>query len=134
MPRNARFAEVAALAGDLPRAGMLNSLMDGRALTASELARAAGVTPHTGSVHLARMTGANVLSVVKQGPHRYVRLANSGVVQMVERIMQVASGLETLRPPLAVGPKDQALRAARTCYEHLAGHLVVSIADAIYGS
>jgi DNA-binding transcriptional ArsR family regulator len=73
MASNAMFAEVAALAGDPARAGMLHALMDGRALTASELAHVAGITPQTASGHLSRMTAIGLLSVEKQGRHRYVR-------------------------------------------------------------
>ena len=76
MVSNAMFAEVAALAGDPTRAGMLRALLDGRALTASELARVAGITPQTASGHLTRMTAAGLLSVEKQGRHRYHRLAS----------------------------------------------------------
>ena len=125
------FAEVAALAGDPARAGMLHALMDGRALTASELARVAGVTPQTASGHLARLATAGLLSVEKQGRHRYHRIASPGVAQMMESIMQVAAGLDPKRPPLTVGPKDAALRAARTCYDHLAGRLGVAVAEAL---
>jgi DNA-binding transcriptional ArsR family regulator len=125
------FAEVAALAGDPARAGMLHALMDGRALTASELARVAGVTPQTASGHLARLATAGLLSVEKQGRHRYHRLASPAVAQMMESIMQVTSGLDSARPPLTVGPRDAALRTARTCYDHLAGRLGVALADAL---
>jgi DNA-binding transcriptional ArsR family regulator len=125
------FAEVAALAGDPARAGMLHALMDGRALTASELARVAGVTPQTASGHLARLATAGLLSVEKQGRHRYHRIASPAVAQMMESIMQVTSGLDPTRPPLTVGPRDAALRAARTCYDHLAGRLGVALADAL---
>jgi DNA-binding transcriptional ArsR family regulator len=125
------FAEVAALAGDPARAGMLHALMDGRALTASELARVAGVTPQTASGHLARLATAGLLCVEKQGRHRYHRIASPAVAQMMESIMQVASGLDPARPPLTVGPKDAALRTARTCYDHLAGRLGVALADAL---
>ncbi|MBO0736780.1 MAG: helix-turn-helix transcriptional regulator [Alphaproteobacteria bacterium] len=128
------FAEIAALAGDPGRAAMLRALMDGRALTASELAYVAGVTAQTASGHLARMTTAGLLSVAKQGRHRYHRLASSDVAQMIESIMQVASGPGSKRSPLAVGPKDAALRLARTCYDHLAGRLGVALADAVVGS
>jgi DNA-binding transcriptional ArsR family regulator len=131
MASNAMFAEVAALAGDPARAGMLHALMDGRALTASELARVAGVAPQTASGHLARMTAAGLLSVEKQGRHHYHRLATPAVAQMMESIMRVASGLDTTRPKLSVGPRDAAMRAARTCYDHLAGRLGVSLADAL---
>ncbi len=131
MASNVEFAEIAALAGDPGRAGMLHALMDGRALTASELARVAGITPQTASVHLARMAEAGLLSVVKQGRHRYHRLASATVARMMESIMEVASGAAAKRQPLSVGPRDAALRAARTCYDHLAGRLSVALADAL---
>jgi DNA-binding transcriptional ArsR family regulator len=131
MTSQSAFAEVAALAGDPARAGMLHALMDGRALTASELARVAGITPQTASGHLARLAVAGLLVVEKQGRHRYHRLASPTVAQMMESIMQVAAGLDTNRPRLVVGPRDAALRAARTCYDHLAGRLGVALADAL---
>ncbi|MGC1995339.1 MAG: winged helix-turn-helix domain-containing protein, partial [Pseudolabrys sp.] len=71
MSSTALFARIAALAGDPARAGMLHALMDGRALTATELARVAGVAPQTASGHLNRMTALGVVSVEKQGRHRY---------------------------------------------------------------
>jgi DNA-binding transcriptional ArsR family regulator len=125
------FASIAAVAGDPARAEMLHALMDGRALTASELARVAGITAQTASSHLARMTAVGILAVEKQGRHRYHRLASAGVAQMMEAIMQVASHLDPPRPRLSVGPRDAALRAARTCYDHLAGHLGVAVTDAL---
>jgi DNA-binding transcriptional ArsR family regulator len=131
MTTTATFASIASLAGDPARAGMLHALMDGRALTASELARAAGVTAQTASGHLARMTAAGLLSVEKQGRHRYHRLASPAVAHMMESIMQVASAVDPPRPRLTVGPRDAALRAARTCYDHLAGRLGVALADAM---
>jgi DNA-binding transcriptional ArsR family regulator len=133
MASNAMAATVATLAGDPARAEMLLALMDGRALTASELARIAGITPQTTSGHLARMTAVGLLSVEKQGRHRYHRLATPAVAHMLESIMQVASDLEPTRKPLAVGPRDAALRKARTCYDHLAGQLGVALADALVG-
>jgi DNA-binding transcriptional ArsR family regulator len=131
MVTNTMFAEIAALAGDPARAGMLHALMDGRALTASELARVAGIAPQTASGHLSRMIAAGLLGVEKQGRHRYHRLASPAVARMMESIMQVASSGEMSRPRLSVGPRDGALRAARTCYDHLAGHLGVALADAL---
>jgi DNA-binding transcriptional ArsR family regulator len=131
MTSQSAFAEVAALAGDPARAGMLHALMDGRALTATELARVAGITPQTASGHLACLAVAGLLVVEKQGRHRYHRLASPAVAQMMEGIMQVASSLDTIRPRLVVGPRDAALRAARTCYDHLAGRLGVALADAL---
>jgi DNA-binding transcriptional ArsR family regulator len=134
MASNARFAEIAALAGDPARAAMLHALMDGRALTAGELARVAGITPQTASAHLTRMTDAALLAVDRQGRHRYHRLATPAVAQMIESIMQVAAGLEGLRAPPATGPRDAAMRAARTCYDHLAGQLGVAVTDAMVRS
>jgi DNA-binding transcriptional ArsR family regulator len=130
MASHARFAEVAALTGDPARATMLHALMDGRALTATELARAAGIAPQTASGHLAKMTAAGLLVVQSQGRHRYHRLASPAVARMMESIMQVAAGLEPARP-IVVGPREAALRAARTCYDHLAGRLGVALADAL---
>lgn len=129
MASTSEFAEVAAVAGDPARAAMLHALMDGRALTATELARVAGIAPQTASGHLARMIAVGVVTVEKQGRHRYHRLASPAVAQMMESIMQVASGGG--RAPLAVGPRDVALRTARTCYDHIAGRLGVAIADAM---
>ncbi|MBV9523630.1 MAG: helix-turn-helix transcriptional regulator, partial [Alphaproteobacteria bacterium] len=131
MATNARFAEVASLAGDPARAAMLHALMDGRALTATELAHAASVTPQTASGHLARMSTAGLLGFEKQGRHHYYRLASPAVAQMIEGIMQVASVSDAAARPVVVGPRDAALRAARTCYDHLAGRLGVALADAL---
>ena len=131
MASNARFAEVAALSGDPARASMLNALMDGRALTATELAGVAGITAQTASGHLARMTSVGLLHVEKQGRHRYHRLASPAIARMLESIMQVAAELEPDRKRLTVGPRDAALRKARTCYDHFAGRLGVALTDAL---
>ncbi|HJZ31703.1 MAG TPA: winged helix-turn-helix domain-containing protein [Hyphomicrobiaceae bacterium] len=131
MPTSALFAEVAALSGDPGRANMLHALMDGRALTATELARVAAITPQTASGHLNRMTAAGLLVVRKQGRHRYFQLATASVARMLESIMQVAAELAPNRRHLSVGPKDLALRKARTCYDHFAGQLGVALADAL---
>jgi DNA-binding transcriptional ArsR family regulator len=133
MASNAMFAQVAALAGDPARAAMLHALMDRRALTASELASVAGIAPQTASGHLSQMTAAGLLAVEKQGRHRYHRLASPAVAGMMESIMQVAAQIEPPRRRLLVGPRDAALRAARTCYDHLAGELGVALTDAMVG-
>lgn len=129
MASQGAFTEIASLAGDPARAGMLHALLDGRALTASELAQAAHVTPQTASGHLTKLAAGGLIAVEKQGRHRYHRLASPAVARMLESIMQVAADA---RPPVIVtGPRDKALRAARTCYDHLAGHLGVALADAM---
>lgn len=126
-----KIAELAAAIGDPARAAMLAALMDGRALTATELARVAAITPQTASGHLARLVATRLVAVEKQGRHRYHRLANADVAAMIESVMQIAGGEPVLRKPVRVGPKDAALRRARTCYDHLAGRLGVEILDAL---
>jgi DNA-binding transcriptional ArsR family regulator len=125
------FVEIAAAAGDPARARMLHALMDGRALTAGELARAASITPQTASGHLARMVGLGLLRVEKQGKHRYHRLASAAVAHMLESLMQFATQVLPAAKPLTVGPREAALRTARTCYDHLAGRLGVALADCL---
>jgi DNA-binding transcriptional ArsR family regulator len=123
------LAETASLVGDPARASMLANLLDGRALTATELAGAAGITPQTASGHLARLTDAGLLAVQRQGRHRYHRLASPAVARMLESIMSVAAEPSAARRQPVVGPRDKALRRARTCYDHLAGALAVAMAD-----
>ena len=123
------IAEIAALVGNPARANIVNVLLDGRALTATELAYIGGVSPQTASGHLGRLTESGLLAVQKQGRHSYFRLASPLIGRMLEGIMAVA----------AEGPPryrqrwrgDEALRTARTCYDHLAGRLGVALADAL---
>lgn len=129
MVTTAALAETAAMVGEPARAAMLSALMDGRALTATELAGVAAITPQTASAHLARMVAAGLLALERQGRHRYHRLASPAVARMLEGIMAVAGSQARQAKPLRVGPRDAALRAARTCYDHLAGRLAVGIAD-----
>jgi len=121
------IAEIAALIGDPARATMVSALLDGRAQTASELASAARITPQTASTHLAKLTEAGVLSVVRSGRHRYFRLALPAVAGMIDGIVAVALGKRPRYRPLS--RQARALSAARMCYDHLAGRLSVEIAD-----
>lgn len=123
-----QVARIAALVGEPARAGMLLALMDGRALTARELAQAAHVTPATASRHLALLVEAGLLSAARQGRHRYHRLASPEVARLLEGIMQLAVA-QAAPVRTATGPRDTALRLARSCYDHLAGRLAVAIAD-----
>ena len=120
------IAEAAALIGDPSRATMLSALMDGRALTATELAYSSGITRQTASGHLSRLTEAKLVEVEKQGRHRYYRLANAHVAHALEALMNLAvHGAPRHRP---TGPRDEAMRFARSCYDHLAGRVGVSLA------
>lgn len=120
------IARLAALIGDPARANMLAALMGGQALTASELALEAGVTKQTASSHLAQLTEPGLLTVTAQGRHRYYRLADADVAEMVEAMM----GLAALKTPRSrPGPRDPAMRHARICYDHLAGELGVLMHD-----
>jgi len=122
-------AEIANLVGDLARANILLALMDHRALTAGELAHVARVSPQTTSSHLVKLTNAKLIQVTQQGRHRYYRLASPLVAQMLETVMVVAGDrLSSLRP-LSKASED--LRAARSCYDHLAGRLGVAFAEAL---
>jgi DNA-binding transcriptional ArsR family regulator len=121
------IAEIAALVGDPARATIVSALLDGRALTASELAVAARITPQTASTHLAKLTEAGLLSVVRDGRHRYFRLASSTVAGMIEGIVAVALEKRPRYRPLS--RQARALSAARICYDHLAGRLSVDLTD-----
>ena len=114
---------IAALIGDHARAQALTVLMAGKALSATELADAAGVTRQTISAHLAQLVDAGLLAVEPQGRHRYFRIADAEVAQMLEVLMGVASGAAGTRT--RTGPREPALRKARVCYDHLAGELGV---------
>jgi len=122
------IASVAALLGDPARANILTALMDGRALTVSELAEAAGVTLQTASGHLAKLDAANLLTAEKQGRHRYFRLSGPDVAQVLEALMGLAQRTGATR--VRTGPKDAALRSARICYDHLAGERGVALLTA----
>jgi DNA-binding transcriptional ArsR family regulator len=123
------IAEIAALAGDPARANILTALLDGRAMTATELAYAARVTPQTTSAHLGKLVEAGMITATPSGRHRYFRLASPKVAQMLESIVAVAGDNRPRCRPLS--RQAAALRAARVCYDHLAGQLGVRIADAM---
>ena len=127
------LAEIGSLIGDPGRASMLDALMDGRLLTARELAGQAGITPQTASGHLAKLLDAGLLVMEKQGRHHYHRLASPEVARLLETVAHFAtrSNDGPMRPAVRTGPKDMALRTARTCYDHFAGRLGVGIADAL---
>jgi DNA-binding transcriptional ArsR family regulator len=123
------IAMVASLVGDPARSNMLTALMTGRALTASELAQEAGITPQTASSHLAKLEGGGLIEPEKQGRHRYYRLTGPDVAGVLEGLAGLAARAGHMR--VRTGPKDPALRRARICYDHLAGDLGVQMLDSM---
>lgn len=123
-----KLANVAALLADPTRARLVLALADGRAHTAKELAFLAGVSAATTSAHLARLLDMKLVAVTPRGRFRYYRIASASVSRMIEAIGSVAADLA---PASRLARGDQALRAARTCYDHIAGRLGVSIAESL---
>jgi DNA-binding transcriptional ArsR family regulator len=119
------IAIVASLIGDPARANMVLALMSGQPLSATELACEAGVTPSTATGHLNKLVSAGLLSGRKQGRHRYFDLAQPDVAHAVEALISVAARAGHLRA--RPGPKDEAMRHARSCYDHLAGRMAVDL-------
>lgn len=129
MGANPHVADVVSLLGGSSRTSILTSLMDGRYHTASELAYAAAIKPQTASFHLAKLIEGNLIVVEKYGRHRYYHLAGQKVAEMLETFL-------TVSPPADIRSLNQsdeakALRRGRTCYDHLAGYLGVSLTNAM---
>jgi DNA-binding transcriptional ArsR family regulator len=123
------IAMIASLVGDPARANMLTALLSGKALTASELAQEAGVTPQTASSHLSKLEVGGLIEPEKQGRHRYYRLADPDVADVLEGLAGLAARAGHMR--VRTGPKEPALRRARICYDHLAGDLGVQMLDSL---
>jgi DNA-binding transcriptional ArsR family regulator len=125
------LAELAGLLADRTRATFCVALLDGRAWTAGELARAAGVAPSTASEHIDRLVAGGLVREHRQGRHRYLALASAETAELLEdllaRVTPVAERPRTLRDV----ETRQALAGARTCYDHIAGRLGVAITDAL---
>jgi DNA-binding transcriptional ArsR family regulator len=121
------IASVAAVMGHPARGTMLVALLGGRALPASDLAQVARISPSTASGHLAQLVGADLVRVERHGRHRYHRLAGADVAHAVEAL----SALAPPRPVRSLRESDRATaeRAARSCYDHVAGVLGVRLAD-----
>ncbi|HXE32234.1 MAG TPA: winged helix-turn-helix domain-containing protein [Terriglobales bacterium] len=122
---DAAAAAVAAAIGEPSRARMLYTLLDGRARTATELAVLAGIGPSTASVHLHRLAAEGLVQGLAQGKHRYFTLSGTGVAQVLESLSALAGGGSPRFAPRA----PERLRAARTCYDHIAGSLGVALLD-----
>jgi DNA-binding transcriptional ArsR family regulator len=127
---NTNLVEVAALVGDTARATMLSTLMGGQSLTAKELAYYANVSRSTASGHLSKLVAARLLTVIRERRFSYYRIASPLVASMLESIKIVAAiELPHHRQPGAAN--DDALRFARSCYDHLAGQVGVAVTDAL---
>ncbi|MEV7924314.1 winged helix-turn-helix domain-containing protein [Kitasatospora sp. NPDC088779] len=126
------LAAFAALLADPTRAAFCTALLDGRAWTAGELARHAGVAPSTASEHLSRLIAGGLLAEERQGRHRYVRLATPEVATLIEDLTAFAGQGDRPTPHgLREATRQSAEARARTCYDHLAGRLGVAVADAL---
>jgi hypothetical protein len=112
---------------------MCGALLSGRALTATELATAAGVSPATATEHLHQLTDGGIVTVVSQGRHRYHRLAGPEVAEALEGLARLAPPiLQTVRQSsLRQSKTAAALADARTCYDHIAGRLGVDLFEAM---
>ena len=122
---DAAVSRIAAAIGEPARARMLYCLSDGRARTSTELAVIAQVTPSTASVHLQRLKEQRLVKVRAQGKHRYYSLEGSNVAAALEALSVLAGGTR----PAFVPNTPNRLRAARTCYDHIAGALGVALHD-----
>lgn len=122
-----KLAEVAAVLADDSRATMCLALIDGRAWTVTELAHAARVAPSTASEHVRTLTEAGFVRSLKQGRHRYVRLAGGQVAELIERLANHAGPVSPRG--LRASVRARRLAEARTCYDHLAGRLGVALRD-----
>ncbi len=118
-------SRIAAAIGEPARARMLYCLADGHARTSTELAIVGGVSPSTASVHLNRLKTERLVRVAVQGKHRYYCLEGPNVASALEGLSVLAGG----RRGKFVPNTPSRLRAARTCYDHIAGTLGVSLHD-----
>ncbi|MFG2900564.1 ArsR/SmtB family transcription factor [Streptomyces zaomyceticus] len=126
------LAALAALFADETRAAFLLALLDGRAWTAGELARHAGVAPSTASEHLGKLVTGGVLAEERQGRHRYVRLADAGIAHLVEDLTARSEPAVAASPrSLGAAGAGRAMARGRTCYDHLAGRLGITITEAM---
>ncbi len=123
------IAQIAALIGDPARANMLSALMSGKALTAGELAREAGISPQTASSHLRKLLDGGLVRVRGQGRHKYYGLSGEDVALALENLMGLAARRGHLRT--RTGPNDAEMRDARVCYNHLAGSKGVQLFTAM---
>lgn len=125
----ADFATVAKLLANPARSAMVGALLDGRAMSAGELARLGAVAPSTASQHLEDLVSGGLLVVSPQGRHRYFGLASADVAEALEAFARICPEMPIRS--LRSSDETQALRRARTCYDHLAGALGVAVLDGV---
>lgn len=125
----ANVAVPAALIADPARAAILVALLDGRAQPATALAYAAGISAQSASNHLGKLVAGGLLKLRSAGRHRYYCLANTEVAHVLEGLAGLAPPVKSLETPRSLQARQ--LRAARSCYDHLAGRLGVTLADAL---
>jgi len=123
------IAYVANLVGDQARSKMLIALMGGKALTATELSIEADITPQTASSHLQKLVDGELLTVRKQGRHKYFQLKNQNVAELLEQLLNISAAMASNK--VATGPTNERLRRSRVCYDHLAGELGVILFDTL---
>jgi DNA-binding transcriptional ArsR family regulator len=123
------FAMLGALLGDPARANILDALTDGRAFTAKELAYQARVTAPTASSHLAKLLEAKLVTVERSGRHRFYRLVDPALADLLEQLAVYLPHRPV--PERRRSRAPERLRAARMCYDHLAGRLGVAITESM---
>jgi DNA-binding transcriptional ArsR family regulator len=125
------LAAWARILADGTRATVCLALLDGRAWTATELARSAGVSRPTISEHLNLLVDRGLLTEVRQGRHRYVKLAGPETAELLEGLAALTPRRTEVANSLAAASKRDAFARARTCYDHFAGKLGVALTDAM---
>ena len=125
------LSDFASVLGDQTRASMCLALLDGRAWTAGELAKHAGVAASTATEHLNKLIAAGIVTERRQGRHRYVMLAGPQMAELIESLSARLSPNAPAVSGLRASTAGEALARGRTCYDHFAGRLGIAIADAM---
>ena len=123
-----QFIKIASLIGDPVRAVIMWTLLDGKAFTATELGITVSTSPQNISMHLAKLLDAGLLSVEKQGRHKYYRFSNKEVAYAIEAM---ASLIPPVSPQKKNSEKHSPIKHCRTCYDHLAGKIGVAVAESL---
>lgn len=125
------IANIAAALGDTSRAAMCAALMDGKAWTAGELAKYCDLARSTTTSHLNVLVGVGLVTEIRQGKHRYLRITDDRVAELIEQLGALAQGRLETPSSLRSSRLSSQIKAGRTCYKHLAGELGVQLTDAL---